>query len=80
MRTRIQKWGHSLAVRIPRPFADEAGMVAGTEVDLSLSGRRLVVAPVAKPRFTLEQLLRKVTRANRHGETDTGAAVGRESW
>lgn len=80
MHIKVQKWGNSLALRIPKPFAEEAEVEEGVIVDLSLKGGKLVVAPIMKRRFTLEQLLRKVTKDNLHREVDFGGAVGRECW
>ena len=36
MKTRVQKWGNSLALRIPKSFAAEAGLHADAAVELSL--------------------------------------------
>lgn len=80
MRARIQKWGNSLAVRIPRAFAAEAGLAEHTPVEVTLDEGRLVITPVAAPGPTLEGLLAGVTRANLHGEVDLGSAAGREAW
>ena len=80
MRTRIQKWGNSLALRIPKSFAIEVGLQRETSIELSLADGKLVITPVAKPKFTLKQLLAKVTRENLHHEVDTGHAVGNEIW
>jgi antitoxin MazE len=80
MRVQVQKWGNSLALRIPKPFAEEAEVKAGTVMDLSLARGRLVAVPVAKRKPTLGQLLRKVTKRNVHAEIDSGVAVGREAW
>ena len=80
MQTRIQRWGNSLGLRIPRSFAEEAGVEAGSEVDLSLRKGNLVVAPARRRTYRLKDLLEKVTTRNRHGEVDTGGAVGREAW
>ena len=79
-RTRVQKWGNSLALRIPRAFAAEAGLQRETPVELSLANGKLVIAPVAKPKPTLKQLLAKVTKENLHHEVDTGPAMGNETW
>jgi antitoxin MazE len=80
MRTRVQKWGNSLALRIPKSFATEVGLQRETSVDLSLADGKLIITPVAKPKPTLEQLLTKVTKRNLHHEIDTGPAIGKESW
>ena len=80
MRLRIQKWGNSLALRIPKPFAEEARVKQGSIVDLSLSEGKLVAAPVSREEWTLARLLAGVTRRNLHGDSDFGPPVGREVW
>ena len=80
MKTRVQKWGNSLALRIPKSFAREVGMDNETTVEMSLVDGKLVVSPVVKPKPTLEDLLAQVTYENLHGEVDTGRAVGDEAW
>ena len=80
MRTRIQKWGNSLALRIPKSFADEVGLQRETTIEVSLADGKLVITPLAKPKPTLKQLLAKVTRDNLHREVDTGSATGNEMW
>ena len=80
MRVLVQKWGNSLALRIPKPFAEDVGVSEGTVVDVSISKGRLIAAPVAPRRAHLEDLLRRVTKRNLHREVATGPAVGREAW
>jgi antitoxin MazE len=80
MKTRVQKWGNSLALRIPKSFADEAGLRADAPVELSVSKGKLVVRPLDEDALSLEELLKRVTPENLHGEWDTGPAVGREVW
>ncbi len=80
MQTKIQKWGNSLGVRIPRPLAAEARVDEGAIVDMSLERGRLLIRPVRARRYVLRRLLDGVNARNRHGEVSTGAAVGREIW
>src|SRR3990172_4339098 len=80
MQTKIQKWGNSLGLRIPRSFAAEAQVEEGATVDLSVEDGRLLVRPLRLRRYSLNVLLRKVSRRNLHGEVSTGRAVGREAW
>jgi antitoxin MazE len=79
MRVHVQKWGNSLALRIPKAFAEETEVTQGSVVNLTVDEGRLVAVPERRKRVTLASLLSGVTRANLHGETDTGQAVGRES-
>lgn len=78
MQTRIQKWGNSLAVRIPKAFVKEARVACGTSVDISVDNGKIVIDPHTEPEYRLEDLLKGVTRRNIHAEVDTGEAVGRE--
>lgn len=80
MKTRVQKWGNSLALRIPKSFAAEAGLCADAPVELSLVEGRLVIRPLGPESLSLDELLAGVTDQNLHGEWDTGPAVGREVW
>ena len=80
MRVQVQKWGNSLALRIPKPFAEEARVRQGTVVDLSLREGKLVATPVSKRPPTLRRLLSGVSEKNIHAEEDFGGAVGREVW
>jgi len=80
MKTRIQKWGNSLAVRIPRPFAEESNLHEDSAVDISLRNGKLVVAPLQEQEFTLEHLVKGITPQNRHTEIETGEAIGNEIW
>ena len=80
MLTQVQRWGNSLAIRIPKPLAVEAGLEQGNPVEISLVDGKLALTPVTRPRVTLEHLLAQVTEQNLHREVDTGPAVGNEVW
>lgn len=79
MVTRIQKWGNSLGLRIPRSVAAEAKVGEGCSVELSIEKGALLVRPLRR-RYTLDELLARVTKSNLHGEISSGAPTGREAW
>lgn len=80
MRASVQRWGNSLALRIPKAMAQDTRLTQGSEVELMVEKGRLVVAPVRQPHYVLDGLLKKVTPKNRHREVDLGGPVGREVW
>jgi len=80
MQSRVQKWGNSLALRIPKSFATEIGLADETPVEISLVEGKLVIAPLLLPIYTLEDLLAGITTTNLHGEQDSGAPEGIEVW
>jgi antitoxin MazE len=80
MTTAVQKWGNSLALRIPRTYAAETNLAEGSEVELRVQSGSIIVQPVRRKRHDLDNLLRQVTAKNRHACMETGAAVGKEVW
>ncbi len=80
MRTRVQKWGNSLALRIPKPLADQAHITQGSLVEIKVVDDVLRIELVAPEAYTLDSLLEGITEENMHEEIDTGEAQGKEVW
>jgi antitoxin MazE len=80
MTTKVQQWGNSLALRIPKAFAVEANLQKGAVVDVSEKDGKIILTPVKKRKFTLAGLLSGVTKENIHGEISFGKRVGKEIW
>ena len=78
--TRIAKWGNSLGLRVPKSVAREARLEDGDTVNVSVQNGTIVVKP-ARPAYSLDTLVAKITSGNRHDETDWGTTpVGHELW
>lgn len=80
MVTKVQKWGNSLAVRIPKLLAQEMALFQDSPIEIIFREGELVMRPVMKPTYTLEDLIAQITPENVHGEWDTGQPVGNEGW
>ena len=80
MRIRIQKWGNSLALRLPKPFVEEIRVKQGATVELSVEGGKITLTPLIKTKYTLKKLLDGVTEKNLHNESDFGGPLGQEVW
>ncbi len=80
MKTAVQRWGNSLALRIPRAYASETRIAEGSKVELTLKSGSLVVRPILRKRHSLASLLKRVTPSNRHESVSTGARLGQEAW
>ena len=81
MSTVVSKWGNSLALRLPKHLAEEAGLSEGSPVELRLERGMLVIAKsrVRPKRYKLSELLKGYDpETDRHAETDWGPDVGRE--
>ena len=80
MVSRVQKWGNSLAVRIPKAFADEMNLVENSSIRMMLKDGSLIITPGDEPKWNLEELLAGVTKENVHSEWETGEPAGKEPW
>lgn len=80
MRTKVQKWGNSLALRIPKVYADEIRIEANASIDMTMKDGVLIITPVVENQSAFEKLLAGVTEENIHHEWDTGPAEGEELW
>jgi len=78
-RSKIAKWGNSLAVRIPRAAAQKLGLSEGSDVNVIVKDESLTIRR-ARRITTLDELLDGVTPQNAGGEIKTGPPVGREVW
>jgi antitoxin MazE len=80
MKTVVQQWGNSLALRIPKAFAQQTSIKKGSPVNLTVKDGRMVMQPLRRRKYTLQELVSKITPNNRHPETDWGKPMGKEIW
>ena len=80
MQAKIQKWGNSLAIRIPKGMAQETGLYNEAAVELQVRDGYLIVERLRPQRYSLDQLLEDVSAENLHAEVDIGPARGGEIW
>lgn len=80
MLTKVQKWGNSLALRIPKAFAIDAQLENDSFVEITIVEGQIIITPIAAPSWTLEELLAGINKKNIHQEVDTGVATGNEAW
>jgi len=80
MKTAVQQWGNSLALRIPKAFAEQVSVKKGSAVRLTVEKGRMIVSPLRAREISLKNLLAKATAQNIHPETAWGPPRGREIW
>ena len=76
-RTTVSRWGASLAIRIPKPVAEQWGVREGAVVEIVPRRDEVILR---KRRYDLKNLVAGITTDNRHGEVDWGTAEGGEAW
>lgn len=79
MKARIQKWGNSLAVRIPKAVCQQVKLEENSMVELMVENERIVLSPVTS-HLTLEEMVALITSKNQHEQLIDDAPQGRETW
>ena len=80
MLTKVQKWGNSLAIRIPKTIALSAQLENDTFVEISFVDGRIIITPIIIQNWTLDELLAGIHQSNIHHKVDIGSALGTEVW
>jgi antitoxin MazE len=81
MKARVQRWGNSLALRIPQAFGRELNLRPESSVEMTVDSGRLILVPIEDSSVpTLSELLDQVSEENKHTEVETGQPVGNETW
>lgn len=80
MKAKIQKWGNSLGIRIPRSLAQETSVESDSVVDISSRNGKIIISPYKQKSVSLRQLLSRVNEENLHDEIATGDPAGKEIW
>jgi antitoxin MazE len=81
MVTKVQKWGNSQGLRLPKQILEEARISIGDSVNVSTRDGMIVVAPVRRVRGKqrLQELVSRIPKNYKTREVDWGKPVGRET-
>lgn len=80
MEARIQKWGNSQAVRIPKAILEEVHLQENDKVRIEAKEDQIVISRVEKKYQTLKELFANYTGDYKCEEWDTGKPRGNEVW
>jgi antitoxin MazE len=80
MTTKIQKWGNSLAIRLPKNIVDQSNLKEGSEITIIPSNKDIRIKPLLRKNPSLKDLVEGITDNNRHKEISFGKRVGKETW
>jgi antitoxin MazE len=79
MKATIQKWGNSLAIRIPKNITKDTRVSEGSNIDIMIENGKIILSP-RKKEYSLKELIKKITIENIHSEISTGDQTGGEIW
>jgi len=76
---KLTKWGNSLGIRLPQPILQQSGWQEGEQVAIIVQDNQIVLT-LARPKYTLAELLKDAQPQTQHTEIDWGDAQGTEAW
>ena len=77
MQTHVQKWGNSLAIRIPVKLSHKLHITQGTLVDIDINNNQLITSPQG---YTLNTMLQAISNENMHRSMLDDSPQGHEEW
>ncbi len=80
MKGSVKKWGNSAAVRIPAAVMQAVNLDLDETVDIREEAGRIVIEPVRRKVYSLDELLKGITPKNQHQSVDFGLPSGKEVW
>ena len=78
MTTKIQKWGNSAGVRIPKTMMERAKLNINSEIKIECKNQKIIIFSKKTP-IRLKDLLSRITKDNLHTENRFNRA-GKEIW
>jgi antitoxin MazE len=80
--TKIQKWGNSQGLRLPKHVLEQANISVGDNVDVTAKDGVIVISPsrLIRGRRDLQELVSRIPAGYEAGEIDWGKPVGKEVW
>jgi antitoxin MazE len=78
MHVRVKKWGNSASIRIPAALMHSVRLALEDTVEIREENGRIVIEPIERAEFNIEDLVAEITPENRHDEVSFGRPVGRE--
>ena len=82
MLSKIQKWGNSQGLRIPKNLLIDAQLGVGDEVDINVKDGIMIVTPTnfVRGKYNLKDLVARIPKDSHAKEVDWGEPVGKEAW
>ena len=76
----IKKWGNSLGLRLPKSITEQYKIVEGSSIEILNEKDYIKIKPVKNPKYSLEELVSRITKDNLHDEIDSDVSVGNEIY
>jgi antitoxin MazE len=80
MVSKVQQWGNSQGVRLPKTVLDLAHIAVGDEVEIIVDDHQILVRKVPSAKYDLDDLVSRIPKGFKAKEVNFGSPVGKEEW
>ncbi len=80
MEIRLQKWGNSIGIRIPKSILNTLNLSENDKVELVQEGEKMVITKSMKKKISLRERFDKYQGSNLAKEFSWDEAKGKEIW
>lgn len=80
MVAKVQKWGNSQGLRLPKHVLESADIAVGDDVEVIPQEGQIFIKKVSKQKFDLVEMVSRMPRKYKVHEEDFGRPVGKEEW
>lgn len=78
--SRVQKWGNSQGLRLPKQVLELADIAVGEEVEIAVANCQIVVKKSRRAKFNLTELVKRIPKGHKAKEVNWGQPAGKEVW
>ena len=78
--SRVQKWGNSQGLRLPKQVLDLAEIAVGDEVEITVGDGQILLRKARRPKYDLAGLVARIPKDYKAEEVGFGRPVGKEEW
>ncbi|MBI1747444.1 MAG: AbrB/MazE/SpoVT family DNA-binding domain-containing protein [Acidobacteria bacterium] len=80
MVSKVQKWGNSQGLRLPKHVLESADISVGDAVEVIPQERQILIKKVSQRKFDLAEMVSRMPRTYNAREESFGKPAGREEW
>ena len=80
MVSRVQRWGNSQGLRLPKHILESANISVGDDLEVIPQEGQIILKKVSKRKFDLAEMVSRMPRNYKVREESFGKPVGKEEW
>ena len=80
MVSKVQRWGNSQGLRLPKHILESADISVGDNVEVISQEGQIIIKKIARRKYNLEEMVARMPRGYKVREDSFGEPVGKEEW